>query len=577
MLAQLTIKNLAIIDTLTLDFHSGMTVLSGETGAGKSILLDALECALGATASATLIRPGTEHADISATFNIAGQDAAQEFLAHYELNDGDLCVCRRTIHTHGQSRCYVNGQPVKAQLVKQLAALLIRIHSQHAHQALLHATAQRDLLDRYGVHQTLLTTLATHYTQWHMLNEQLAALTQEQHEHLLRKELLEFQLQELTTLNLQEGEVAKIEADYAICAHAEKISTLADEVQLLLDGDSQQAVLTQLHHARQTCVQLSSYAKQVTPIAELIDSATIQLREASEQLSDFLEKIDANPAHKQTLEARLHAIDTLARKHRIPPQDLYQYTERLRHDYAQLQTLDDRLATVSANMIESATAYHATAAELSQRRAQTANRFNQEVTELMQQLGMVGGQFQVNIQKKDSATPERDGMDIVRFLVATNPGQPVLPMADIVSGGELARLSLAIESITSSITHVPVLIFDEVDTGIGGATGHIVGQCLKQLSQHYQLLCITHLAQVASKATHHIQVSKQVQQGHTYLTAVSLSTDDRVKEIARMLGGLKLTESTVKHAEEMLRDSLVTPTTTKSTKSSTKKEKIRQH
>lgn len=545
MLQELHIENFTIIEKLNLSFNHGMTVVTGETGAGKSITIDALELALGARADTQVIRPGSERCEIIAQFDIQKIIAAQQWLQEQELSNSDNdCVLRRIVANDGRSKSFINDKPVSLQSLRALGELLVNIHGQHEHQTLLQRDAQRELLDAFADNQILLKQIKAVYIHWQSLNEKLIAKQKVQSERDSRLEFLRFQTQEFQQVALGENELEALDKEQKLLAHADQyISNYQQAVQLLDQNDSN--ILKQLHQAQLLTADNDG-------VSQLLESASIALREAVSELNNKLEKIEINPERLQWVEQRLTKIFELARKHRIKPEALFTLSQQLMDELSNLENNDASLASLEAELKTLTAQYAKLADQLTQQRELAAKKMAKKITDSMQTLGMPGGKFSITLDALSKEELHPYGQEKIEFLVSANPGQPLQPLNKTASGGELSRISLAIQVNAAQKHSSPTLIFDEVDVGIGGATAAIVGQLLKQLSQQAQIICVTHLPQVASVGTQHFQVQKTTDKKTTHTHMTKLSQEDRIKEIARMLGGLKITEQTLAHAKEMI-------------------------
>ncbi len=550
MLTQLRIHDFVTVAALELELSAGMSAVTGETGAGKSILIDALGLLLGDRADSAVIRHGAAHTDLSAVFEISALPAAQAWLAERDLYHEPECHLRRVITAHGRSRSYINGVPQPAQTLRQLAALLVEIHGQHEHQSLLRREAQRQLLDDYAGHSALVAQLATHYRAWSQLGQELRALRKASSERDARLEILRYHLQELEALHLVEGEILQLEAEQRRLAHA---SQLLETCQLLLQQLSEadnHAVADQLTRALRELAGLERLDARLRPLAELLNAALIQVQEASAELRDYVQALDLDPAHLAQVEQRLTAAHHLARKHRVDVTELPALCIRLAAERHALEHSETRLDSLQPELQAARTAYHQVAEQLSAQRAVAAQQLGERVTQSLGALGMPHGQFCIVLERLEK--PTAAGMESVEFQVSANRGQPLRPLAKVASGGELSRISLAIQVIAAHTNGVPTLIFDEVDSGIGGAVAEVVGRTLRTLGEQRQVLCVTHLPQVAAQAHQQFKVEKHSVADSTHTAVTPLCATTRVVEIARMLGGLELTAQSLAHARQML-------------------------
>ncbi len=550
MLRTLSVHDFVIVDSLELDFSSGFSVLTGETGAGKSILIDALQLALGGRGDAGVIREGASRADISAEF-VAGNEVVR-WLENSEIGcEDNVVMLRRTIDSSGRSRGFVNGVPVTAAQMRELASLLVDIHGQHAYQSLLRGDEQRKLLDRHAGLEQEVEALALHYRTWQSFLEKIRDAETDSARLLAEREQLEWQVNELEKLSPQPGEWERINSEYDRLSHAASLIEGAGETLSEL-SESDSPVLSKLNVLKQKLSGLSEIDDKLAPVAELLESARIQLQEAVYGLRDYLSHTDLDPGLLQTVEKRLEALHSAGRQFKVQPEllpDEWDSRKKRLQQYVDSSSIDELKKQESLARER----YFALAESVSARRRQTAMELGDAVTAVMTDLHMSGGRFSVEVIPD---SPHVSGTDRVEFLVAGHAGTSLRPLAKVASGGELARLSLAISVIASRATAVPTLVFDEVDTGIGGAVAEVVGRLLKRLGKEHQVLCVTHLPQVASQANRHFQVSKVQADhiGHPVSRIVPLDDEKRVVEIARMLGGVEMTDATLNHAREMLQE-----------------------
>jgi len=552
MLLSLHIRDFAIIDELEVEFSPGMSALTGETGAGKSILLGALGLLLGDRADAGSVRHGCERAEISAAFGLSSCPAAGDWLLAHDMDSGEDCQLRRVISREGRSRAYINGSPVPVASLRELGEHLVDIHGQHEHQSLLRRDLQRQLLDNHGGHAALLDELKNIHQDWHDARATIRDLVGDDRDRDTRLEFLRFQLQELDALAPQPDESEQLHTELARLSNAgQLIETCRSHLQQLYEDDA--SAHDRLGKAADDLAAVADLDPAFREAGELFNNALIQLQEGIDQLRHCEERLELDPERLQWVEQRLDALHGAARKHRIEAEQLTGFHQRLLTDIADLEQADEKLAALESRKLELESRYRKTARRLHTRRSKTAARISAQVSDAMQALGMQGGRFE--IQVNDSGKPESlsdQGTDTIEFLVSANPGQPLKPLTKVASGGELSRISLAIQVVAAHDTVIPTLIFDEVDSGVGGAVAETVGRQLQALGAHRQVLCVTHLAQVAAQAHNHLQVQKQ-RQGDTTRTRVErLSAQQRIDEIARMLGGRTITDSTLQHAQEML-------------------------
>ncbi len=551
MLQHIQVKNLVIVRDLSLTFAPGMTALTGETGAGKSILIDALGLILGNKPDKSMIRNGSDQAEISAEFDLSHSSQVTQWLQQNALDSEDECIVRRILVRQGRSRAFVNNRPVPAALLTELGNKLVSIHGQHEHQLLMKVSAQRELLDAYANHQDLLDRTRDSFREYRLKQQQLQELQRQSLDRAQRMDYLQFQISELKQLQLQPGELEELANKQKRLAHAEQLgSDLSDLIQLL--QNDAQGIQSQLSHACVQVEKLTPLDEQLLPAAELLDSARIQVEEALTTLQDSASQIELNPQLLQQIDARLGDIHELARKHRVSPSELTPLLNKLLQELQDLENADITLAQLEQDVRVLAKRSMESARSLSASRIKAAEKLQKNLSKSMQELGLKGGRFAVEITALDETRVTANGMDKITFMVSTNPGQPLAPLAKVASGGELSRISLAIQVATSNCSQIPTLIFDEVDVGIGGAIAETVGKLLKKLGASNQVLCVTHLPQVASQANQHMQVKKKTDGKTTETRIVPLDDKQRVEEIARMLGGSNITRQTLAHAREMI-------------------------
>lgn len=530
-----------------------MTALTGETGAGKSILLGALGLLLGDRADAGSVRHGCERADLSASFDTRCLPRVTTWLKEQSLDhDEDECQLRRVIHREGRSRAFINGTAVPLQSLRTLGEWLVDIHGQHEHQSLMQRSAQRQLLDTHGRHQALLQQLQAAYKGWQEADQKIAALLGKDQDRDTRLEFLRFQFRELEELALQEGELENLHAEHKRLSNAEQlIETCQRNLDLLYNND-EQAVYNNISQALHDAHELAKFDASLNGICDCLNNALIQIQEAVDQVSDYQQRLELDPARLKSVEQRLDLIHAQARKHRVEADTLPVLARQLEAELTQLEHADEILNELEKQRDKAQASYLDLAKKLNRKRQQTAKKLGQSVTGAMQELGMEGGQFAISVTQHKEHKPGPHGLDQIDFLVSANPGQPTQPLTKVASGGELSRISLAIQVIAAQAVSIPTLIFDEIDTGVGGAVAETVGQQLQALGENRQVLCVTHLPQVASQAHQHLQVSKLTGNATTRTRIRKLEDQERIDEIARMLGGREITESTRKHAEEML-------------------------
>lgn len=552
MLTHIHIKDFAIIEQLELELKSGMSIVTGETGAGKSIIIDALDIALGDRAESNLIRHGAERCEITVTFDVLKIPAAQTWLQTQELDEGHDCIIRRTFSNTGRSRNFINGSPVTLQQLRDLGGLLIHIHAQHSQQSLLKRDEQRQMIDAYAKHQALCHEVACAYDKWAEIQAQIAAIQTPLHDKESRLTLLRYQAQELDELALKADEVETLHQEQKQLSSVEDRRIACQTALDLLSENDQHAALTALYNVERALTPLIECDPELKPMLTLIRDASIQLHEANSELQSYLEHMNVDPERLQWVEQRLDCIHTLARKHHTQPEHLAECHQKILRELDQLQHSDERLRELEAAFNVAQTQYDQLAAQLTKSRQQAAARLEKVVSTEIQKLGMPNGHFSVAFAATESDYRSRSGRDKLEFLVSANKGQPAQPLSKVASGGELSRISLAIHVITAQLNVTPTLIFDEVDVGIGGGTAEIVGQLLRRLGDTTQVLCVTHLPQVAAQGHHHLHINKSAEKDKTATRVNFLTEEQRVQELARMLGGVKITDKTIAHAREML-------------------------
>jgi len=550
MLRTLSIRDFVIVDSLELEFNSGFTVLTGETGAGKSILIDALALALGERGDAAVVRAGCERADISAEFDIAPLPELVQWLRAAEIEgDPGVILLRRVIDKNGRSRAFINGRPATQSQLREAGEWLVDIHGQHAHQSMLNADAQRALLDAHAGLAPLAAEVALAYRRWQKLAQARAEHETNAAQRNAEREQLQWQAHELEVLALQSGEWDAVQAEHTRLAHA---AGLIEGVQASLDNlsEADAACLPLLSATAVRLEALLVYDARLRESLELIRSGEAQVQEAVSALRHYADRVELDPQRLAAVAARVEAIHGSARKFRLAPQDLTEHLRALQARLAELEIASNLEALVKQEQQARAN-YSDLAGRLSAGRKKAAARLAKDVTQAMQQLAMAGGRFEVAL---NPYPPEGSahGVDLVEFLVAANPGVEARALAKVASGGELSRISLAIQVITSKAARVPTLIFDEVDAGIGGGVAEIVGRQLKTLGRERQVLCVTHLPQVAAQADRQWSVSKFGIEGRVKTMVCVLDSKTRIEEVARMLGGTDITATTRKHAAEML-------------------------
>lgn len=553
MLRSLNIRDFVIVDELDIDLDYGFTVLTGETGAGKSILLDALSLVLGERADPSQIREGKNKAEISALFSLDGslKNLISSWLDEQGFNledDGASLILRRIIDTSGRSRAFINGGAATLNQTKELGNYLVDIHGQHAHQLLLKTGAQRDLLDNQARLQEQVATVKALYQQWQAAKKQLELAKSAGESLQKEQERLSWQLEELDLLAPKDGEWAEIDIEYSRLANAAKlIEGSQNAVAMLSDQEGNAEELLAKSFAEiEDLAKLDSHLEDAKISLE---SAQIQISEAAHSLNRYLQKIDVDPERLAEVEERLKSLHSAAKKFKVTPEELPALWLDIKEKVSAIKDSQD-LAALEKNLIATEAEYQKAAKALSKNRGAAAKVLEKLVTDAMQDLSMAGGQFAISMEPLSEGNAY--GLENIEFLVAGHPGVSPKPLSKVASGGELARISLAISVITSEASQIPTLIFDEVDSGIGGAVAETVGKRLKELGQAHQVLCVTHLAQVAAQGHQHWKVEKQSSANSTTSSITSLNRQERVEEIARMLGGAEITDTTRRHARELL-------------------------
>jgi len=549
MLRHLTISNYAITDHLDLDFSEGMTVLTGETGAGKSITLDALGLALGDRADSRSVGSHADRCEVVAAFSVADNDAAGAWLADRDLGAGDDCLLRRVIGKDGKSRAYINGVPSTVQDLRQLGSLLIDIHGQHEHQSLQQREVQRALLDDYAGARALAAAVREGAQRCRQLQDRLQKLLSAGAEEAARLDLLRYQATELRAGAPRPAELAQMEDEHTALANADAILSNCRQAAELCDDD-EAGIRRLLHRAHQLLAQLPQRPSALDSAMALLEDALIQVDEAHGAMSGWMSGFEADPERLQALDQQLGAIYDLARKYRTQPSELTDLLGRLEQELAQLDTGEEHIAALERQLAAERAELARQAGDLTARRRRAATRLEREVNRQLKQLSMEN----CSVRFELATTPDigGHGAETVELLVSTNPEQAPGPLGRIASGGELSRIGLAIQVANSRTAAIPCLVFDEVDAGIGGAVAEVVGRLLRQLGEQCQVLCVTHLPQVAARAHHHFRVTRTRREGKAGTGVERLGEPERIEEIARMLGGIVITDQTRAHAREMV-------------------------
>ncbi|MCB1858353.1 MAG: DNA repair protein RecN [Gammaproteobacteria bacterium] len=551
MLSRLQIKDLAIVANLAADFRPGMTALTGETGAGKSVLIDALGLALGDRADNGMIRGGRARAEVTAVFDVHGAHQARDWLRSRDLDAEEECILRRLLVRDGQSRAFVNGTPVPLKLLQELGALLVDIHSQHAHQSLLRPEQQRELLDEYAGNRAVRDEVGDLYRQWQQAESTLAEARKNTLEYDERLDLLRFQSEELTALGLTPGEAEAIDREQRMLSHAVELGEQCGAVLRVLAED-EESVRTRLTRSVRSLEAMLKLAPELRECGEMLETAVIQVEEAAAALRRFADGIELNPERLEQVEQRLSDLHDLARKYRCAPEDLPERLRTIQNELRHLERSGIRADELEVEKERLRKAYYEQAERLGATRDSAAGKLAESVSNLIASLGMPDGRVRILVEKLPSQKASPTGLERVEFQFSANPGQPLQPLNRVASGGELSRISLAIQVATLQCGLIPTLIFDEVDVGIGGGIAEIIGRMLRQLGAERQVLCVTHLPQVASQGQDHLLISKHSQKQEVTTEIIRLQGESRIEEVARMLGGVKITTSTLAHAREMI-------------------------
>ena len=552
MLNHIRIRNFAIIDHLDLDFRDKLTALTGETGAGKSILLGALGLLLGDRADSDSIRAGASKAEISAEFDISKLKDVQNWLKDKELESENDCLIRRRLGSDGRSRAFINGSAVPLQDMRQLGEMLVDIHGQHEHQSLMKPEMQRQLLDDFASHKKLLADVKSTHDEWSKQTQKLSDLQTASKDKNDRIDLLRYQVNELDELSLVSGEITTLQHEHQMLANADQLREDSLSALTKLYDSDDNSVHSQISQQTNKIQALLSADDSLTPAFEMLSEAMVQIEETASLLRDYNDNLNSDPQRFNEVETRLGIIHDLSRKHHVEAEQLIPLHEKLVEELSELDNADANLSYLEQEVNNLADKYSQLTEKLTASRTKTANKLNKEISSSMQTLGMAGGRFEIQLTSKE---PSANGVDQIEYMVATNTDQPFKALAKTASGGELARISLAIQMITATQGRIPTLIFDEVDSGVGGGIAEIVGKHLRALGESRQVFCITHLPQVASQAHYHMQVQKNNDGKETRTQIVSLEQEQRVDEISRMLGGVEITHQTIEHAKDMLQRS----------------------
>ncbi|OMO34594.1 DNA repair protein RecN [Vibrio sp. 10N.222.47.A9] len=551
MLAHLSVNNFAIVKSLQLELSKGMTTITGETGAGKSIAIDALGLCLGGRSDAGMVRQGEEKTEVSAAFLLENNLHATRWLEDNELLDGSECILRRTISKEGRSRAFINGSPVPLSQLKSLGQLLINIHGQHAHHQLMKSDYQMAMLDQYAGHLNLLKSTRNAYQAWRQADNHLKELRENSQQNQAQKQLLEYQIKELNELSIGEEEYEDLEQEHKRLSNSGELATTCQQaIELIYEGEEVNA-LGILQSANNSLIQLAELDERLAELPSLLSEAIIQIEETNNELRTYLDSIDVDPGRMAYVEERFSKVMSMSRKHHVLPEELYKHHQDLLQQVEALDCSDEKLDELANDVENQYQSFVAKSEKLHKSRTRYAKELNKLITQSMHELSMEKAQFAIEVNNTNTH-PSPLGMDNVTFIVSTNPGQPMQPIAKVASGGELSRISLAIQVITAQKVDTPSLIFDEVDVGISGPTAAVVGKMLRKLGESTQVMCVTHLPQVAGCGHQQLFVAKNTKSGKTETQMHTLDEQQRVSELARLLGGSQITESTLANAKELL-------------------------
>ncbi|ARP39082.1 DNA repair protein RecN [Vibrio syngnathi] len=551
MLAHLSVNNFAIVKSLQLELSKGMTTITGETGAGKSIAIDALSLCLGGRSDAGMVRQGEEKTEVSAAFLLENNLHATRWLEDNELLDGGECILRRTISKEGRSRAFINGSPVPLSQLKSLGQLLINIHGQHAHHQLMKSDYQMAMLDQYAGHLNLLKSTRNAYQAWRQADNHLKELRENSQQNQAQKQLLEYQIKELNELSIGEEEYEDLEQEHKRLSNSGELATTCQQaIELIYEGEEVNA-LGILQSANNSLIQLAELDERLAELPSLLSEAIIQIEETNNELRTYLDGIDVDPGRMAYVEERFSKVMSMSRKHHVLPEELYKHHQDLLQQVEALDCSDEKLEELANEVENQYQSFVAKSEKLHKSRTRYAKELNKLITQSMHELSMEKAQFAIEVNNTNTH-PSPLGMDNVTFIVSTNPGQPMQPIAKVASGGELSRISLAIQVITAQKVDTPSLIFDEVDVGISGPTAAVVGKMLRKLGESTQVMCVTHLPQVAGCGHQQLFVAKNTKSGKTETQMHTLDEQQRVSELARLLGGSQITESTLANAKELL-------------------------
>ena len=552
MLLSINISNYTLVESLEIEFAQGTTAITGETGAGKSLVLDALGMALGDRADTDTIRHGKERAEITATFDINTIEAAKTWLDANDFNSDENCILRRIYTREGRSRGYINGQPSTMSQLQELGDMLTDIHSQHEHQSLLRKETHRRLLDEYANAEDLATKVAREYSAWHKVRIDLTNLLQRSDELDDRKDLLNFQVNELQQIDLTAKHLEQLELEQKTLANAEQIVQDSHNLLAICEQAEGFNLRDSLNKALSILANIEYKPEALKITEELLQGGLIQIEEAINEISHHIDRFEADPQRLQIVEEQLSAIFQLSRKHRVNPDQLETTLQTLEAELKNLIGGSENINALEEKLADLASSYEKSAKQLSSKRKAASKAMSKDINRQLQKLSMEGAELLVQLSPVNNCEYRSRGLEEIEFLLATNPGQPHKMLAKIASGGELSRVSLAIQVVAASHSTMPTLVFDEVDVGIGGSTADIVGQLMKQLGERGQVISVTHQPQVAAHAHHHYRASKVIEDNSAESLMAPLNQQQRVEELARMLGGAKVTKQTLSHASELL-------------------------
>lgn len=549
MLTHLKIKDFTLVDQLDIELHEGLTVITGETGAGKSMMLDALGLTLGERSDASKVRAGSDRAEVHASFDISRLKFAQRWLKDNDLAEENECILRRVITKEGRSRAYINGQTVTLQQLKNLGEKLIDIHSQHEHQSLLSSNTHRRLLDEFSKSQNLASAVKEAHQQWQELEEKLKTAQNQGEELNARFQLLRYQVDELDKLDLQIGEVEALEKEQSLLSNVEHLQANCQNVIDICNSDGV-GLKDRITHALRLLEDIKEKPEALKNVAQLLENASINIDEAQNDVTHFVDSCDQDPERLHYVNERLDRIYEISRKHHVKPEALAEHHQTLAEEINSMVSGDGLQEALQASLNEALSEYQKLATQLTKAREKSAKKLEKSVNQKLQQLAMERSQFAVELTALDK--PSRHGNEKTEFLISTNPGQAPQALNKVASGGELSRISLAIQVVTAETSTTPTLVFDEVDVGIGGTAGDVVGLMLSELGANGQIFCVTHLAQVASKAHHHLRAEKQVDKKGASSSLNTVEGDEKIIEISRMMGGMIDSKHALAHAKQML-------------------------